>query len=53
MKGKIRVFCRVRPISQVEKENGSLPVVTISDEYSCNIKLKKDGLLEGYKDVKY
>lgn len=31
MKGKIRVFCRVRPLSNQEKEIKSLPVVTILD----------------------
>ena len=31
MKGKIRVFCRVRPMSDHELEIGSLPVVTITD----------------------
>ena len=31
MKGKIRVFCRVRPMSDHENNIGSLPVVTITD----------------------
>ena len=31
MKGKIRVFCRVRPMNEHELEIGSLPVVTITD----------------------
>jgi len=55
MKGKIRVFCRVRPISQQERELKSLPVVTIIDPYTLKIKLKKEGLLggEGYKEEEY
>ena len=43
MKGKIRVFCRVRPMNSHELEIGSLPVVTISDEYTLKIKLKREG----------
>lgn len=54
MKGKIRVFCRVRPISQQERELKSLPVVTIIDQYTLKIKLKKEGLQgEGYKEEEY
>ena len=43
LKGKIRVFCRVRPMSDREKIIGSLPVVTIPDQYTLRIKLKKEG----------
>ena len=43
MKGKIRVFCRVRPMNEHELEIGSLPVVTITDQYTLKIKLKKEG----------
>ena len=42
MKGKIRVFCRVRPMNEHELEIGSLPVVTILDEYTLKIKLKRE-----------
>jgi len=42
MKGKIRVFCRVRPMSQSEKELGSLPVVTVVDQYTIRIRLKRE-----------
>ena len=31
MKGKIRVFCRVRPMSANEKQQGCSPVVTVVD----------------------
>ena len=31
MKGKIRVFCRVRPMSGNEKNMGSLEVVKVVD----------------------
>ena len=43
MKGKIRVFCRVRPMNEHELEIGSLPVVTITDQYMLKIKLKREG----------
>ena len=42
MKGKSRVFCRVRPMNEHELEIGSLPVVTILDEYTLKIKLKRE-----------
>ena len=60
MKGKIRVFCRVRPMSQSEKDIGSLPVVTVIDQYSVRIRLKKEATSStggpnniGYKDEDY
>ena len=31
MKGKIRVFCRVRPMNSSEIQMGALPVVTLID----------------------
>lgn len=43
MKGKIRVFCRVRPMSGHESDIGSLPVVKITDQYTLKIKLKREG----------
>lgn len=42
MKGKIRVFCRVRPISSGEREIGCLPVVTLLDQYTVRIRIKKE-----------
>lgn len=43
MKGKIRVFCRVRPMNGHEEQIGSLPVVKITDQYTIKIKLKREG----------
>lgn len=41
-------------MSSQEKELKSLPVVTILDQYTLKIKLKKDGLNgEGYKEEEY
>lgn len=34
MKGKVRVYCRVRPLSGTEKERGNHIVVSAPDEYS-------------------
>jgi chromosome segregation ATPase len=34
MKGKVRVYCRVRPLSGSEKERGNHEVVTAPDEYT-------------------
>jgi hypothetical protein len=42
MKGKIRVFCRVRPMNQSELNMGGLPVVSLVDQYSLKIRVKKD-----------
>lgn len=59
MKGKIRVFCRVRPMSDHENQLGSLPVVTIVDQYTLKIKVKKEGTNGpggsglGYKEEEY
>ena len=59
MKGKIRVFCRVRPMSDREQQLGSLPVVTIVDQYTLKIKVKKEGASGpsgsglGYKEEEY
>ena len=38
MKGKIRVFCRVRPPSDLELRRGGDEIVTeVEDEYSLNL----------------
>lgn len=42
MKGKIRVFCRVRPINEVEMEKGHIPVVTIVDHFTVKIRIKNN-----------
>jgi hypothetical protein len=38
MKGKIRVYCRCRPMARYELENGSTPVVTFVDETTLDLK---------------
>jgi len=40
MKGKIRVFCRVRPLSEKENEMGSQPIVNIVDEFTVKVDTK-------------
>lgn len=40
MKGKIRVYCRVRPISTKEKEMGSASIVNIMDEFTVKVDTK-------------
>jgi hypothetical protein len=40
MKGKIRVFCRVRPISQKEIEMGCSSIVNIMDEFTVKVNTK-------------
>lgn len=46
LRGKIRVFCRIRPMSDVEVAKGCMNISTIIDDFSFNIeanpgKLKK------------
>ncbi|XP_038044756.1 myosin-10-like [Patiria miniata] len=38
MKGKIRVYCRTRPLSSTEKGRGNFSVVKAPDEYSVEIQ---------------
>ncbi|KAI1900042.1 hypothetical protein AGOR_G00045930 [Albula goreensis] len=45
MKGKIRVFCRIRPMNRVETSNGSKSVVDCLDEYSVTVETPR-GLKE-------
>jgi hypothetical protein len=40
MKGKIRVYCRARPISQKETDMGSQSIVTIVDEFTIKVETK-------------
>lgn len=40
MKGKIRVYCRVRPISQEEKKKGSGSVVNVADEFTLKVQTR-------------
>ena len=58
MKGQIRVYCRVRPMSERELEIGSLPVVTIVDQYTLKIRIKKEGTTgpsggDGYQEKQF
>eukprot|EP00050_Salpingoeca_kvevrii_P010491 m.8688 g.8688 ORF g.8688 m.8688 type:complete len:1499 (-) comp2889_c0_seq1:1587-6083(-) len=41
MKGKIRVYCRVRPLSGSELERGNFACVSSPDEFSCVVKTDK------------
>ena len=43
MKGKIRVYCRVRPLSKTEKSNKNESVVTALDDYTVKIASDKRG----------
>ena len=38
MKGKVRVYCRSRPISSTEKERGNFNIVESSDEFTVKIR---------------
>ena len=42
MKGKIRVFLRVRPLSQKEIDLQSKTIVKIMDEFTLKFKMKQD-----------
>lgn len=40
LKGKIRVFCRVRPLSRTEIEKGCMNITTIVDEFTITCESK-------------
>lgn len=40
MKGKIRVYCRIRPISDKEIELGSHDVTSVLDEFTTQVETK-------------
>ena len=46
MKGKVRVYCRSRPISNTEKERGNFNVVESPDEYTIKINTTNRGTKE-------
>nr|KAG5697355.1 hypothetical protein BaRGS_004081 [Batillaria attramentaria] len=48
MKGKIRVYCRARPLSSTEKERGNYSVVKSPDEYSLQVESQR-----GLKEFQY
>ncbi len=43
MKGKVRVFCRVRPVSDYERDNNYLPIVTVKNNQTVSIQLRSEG----------
>ena len=42
MKGKIRVYCRLRPMNQNEKKMGCIDAISLSDPFTLRIRVKKD-----------
>ena len=42
MKGKIRVYCRVRPMNQNEHRMKCLDAITIIDQFTLKVRVKKD-----------
>lgn len=51
LKGKIRVFCRVRPLSYAELERPELSIVTKSDAYSVTVELSRAMMDEQKKQL--
>lgn len=47
MKGKIRVFCRIRPLSNSENERGCTNITTIVDEFTLTCEAKP-GIIKPY-----
>ena len=43
MKGKIRVFCRVRPLSQQEQSLKSSSIIKVADEYTLKFRVMQEG----------
>jgi len=46
MKGKIRVYCRVRPLSSTEKQNGNKNAVHSPDDYTVKVEDNRRDLKE-------
>ena len=44
--GKIRVYCRVRPLSRTEKANKNKCAVFVPDEYTVKIEMNRGGVKE-------
>lgn len=44
LRGNIRVFCRVRPLSQEERENGEVSIISFPEEDTLVINNPKSGL---------
>ncbi len=43
LKGKIRVFCRVRPMNQTEKAKSAQQIVRVSDQFTLKFKMIQEG----------
>lgn len=43
IKGKIRVFCRVRPLSKYEQERQSHQILKVSDQFTLKFKMIQEG----------
>ena len=42
MKGKIRVYCRIRPVNEIERRRGGGDVIAkVEDKYSMNLNTPK------------
>ena len=48
MKGKVRVFCRVRPLSKSEQERNCKSSVAVIDEFNVSIETKNGPKMFGY-----
>ena len=53
MKGKVRVYCRARPLSKTELGRGNFSVVQSPDEYTVKINTTNRGLKEFNFDAVY
>ena len=47
LRGKIRVFCRIRPMNESEMHQNCSNILSISDEFSVNIEIKP-GLVKSH-----
>jgi hypothetical protein len=47
MKGKIRVFCRVRPLSNQEQSLKSASIIKVADEYTLKFRVMQEGKQTG------
>ena len=53
MKGKIRVYCRVRPLSDSEVKMGCQDIVSITDQFTLKLKIKKDAQMFKQQAIQY
>ena len=52
-KGKVRVYCRQRPLSKSEKERGNFSVINSPDEFTLKVETTNRGLKEFNFDQVY